>query len=48
MIKVIHLQGFVLGEAVHALPYHTEAFLDGVFEGAPYRHHLADGFHRRA
>ena len=45
MVKVIHLQGFVLGEAVHALSYHTEAFLDGVFEGAPYRHHLSDGFH---
>ena len=45
VVEVIHLQGFVLGEAVHALPYHTETFLDGVFESASYRHHLADGFH---
>ncbi len=32
----------VFGEAVHALPYHSQAFLDSLLESAADSHHLAD------
>ncbi len=32
---------------MHALPYHSQAFLDGLFKVTPYGHHLADRLHRR-
>ena len=35
----------VLGEAVHALAYHPEAFLEGFLEGSAYGHHFSDRFH---
>ena len=37
----------VLYKAVHALAYHTQAFLNGFLEGAADGHDLAHGLHRR-
>ena len=47
-IDVGNRQFLVLHKAVHALPYHAQAFLNGLFEGAPDGHHLADRLHRTA
>ena len=47
-VQVIDMQVFVLGETVHALTYHTQAFLDSLFERAADGHHLAHGFHGTA
>ena len=47
-VQVIDMQVFVLGETVHALTYHTQAFLDSLFERAADSHHLAHGFHGTA
>ena len=38
----------VLHEAVHALPYHAQALLDGFLEGTADGHDLAHGLHRGA
>ena len=48
LVDVGYLEFLVLHEAVHALPYHAQAFLYGFLEVAPYGHHLADRLHRRA
>ena len=46
-IQVIHMEGFVLCEAMHTLTNHTQTFLDSVLESATDSHHFADRLHRR-
>ena len=46
-VDVGNLQLLVLHKAVHALPYHAQALLDGLLKRATDGHHLADTFHRR-
>ena len=47
LLDVVYLDFLVGYEAVSSLPYHSQAFLDGLFEGPAYCHHLADRLHRR-
>ena len=46
--KVLHFVRFVTDKAIRPLPYHPEAFLDGLLEGQAYGHHLSDGLHAGA
>ena len=48
LVDVGNHQLLVLYEAVHALPDHTQALLDGFFESTSDSHYFADGFHTRS
>ena len=47
LVYVENDEFLVLYKAVHALAYHTQAFLNGFLEGAADGHDLAHGLHRR-
>ena len=44
-IDVADYEFFVFYESVHALTYHTQAFLNGFFKSATNGHHLAYRLH---
>ena len=44
-IHVVNLEFLVINEAVHALAYHAQAFLNDFLEGAAYGHNLAHRLH---
>ncbi len=46
-VNVVDFQRLVFHEAVHALPDHSQAFLDGFLKRAANGHHLAYRLHRR-
>ena len=46
LVDIGNAEFLVFHEAVHALPDHTQTFLDGLLEIAADDHHLAHGLHR--